>query len=174
MLSLASLRLIHQGVFAITTAATEKPDTKKFEIEVPAAEKQTMVHGSCHCGAVKFEASVDLSKGVSRCNCSICAKVAQAGASIKPSQFKLLSGESDLGSYAWGGKISTRYFCKHCGIHVFGRGFLEVLGGDFVSVNFNTLDDVDVMELPLTHWDGRHNNWMAGPRPTPWPRVRKE
>jgi hypothetical protein len=65
--------------------------------------------------------------------------------------------------------MSTRYFCKICGVHCFGRGFLEMLGGDFVSVNFNTLDGVDVNQLELLHWDGRHNNWQAGARKTPWP-----
>ena len=23
--------------------------------------------------------------------------------------------------------------------------------------------------LALVHFDGRHDNWMAGPRPAPWP-----
>ena len=41
-----------------------------------------------------------------------------------------------------------RYFCKHCGIHCFGRGHLEVLGGDYVSINLNTLDDVDLGARP--------------------------
>jgi hypothetical protein len=124
--------------------------------------------GSCHCKAVRFEVRVDASKA-SRCNCSICAKVSQLGAIVKPEAFTLLSDESALGTYAWGGKVSTRFFCKQCGIHCFGRGHLKELGGDFVSVNVNCLDDVELGEVKVTYWDGRHDNWQAGTREVPWP-----
>ena len=49
------------------------------------------------------------------------------------------------------------------------RGHLEQLGGDYVSVAINTLDDVDLCDVQIAHWDGRNNNWAAGPRATPWP-----
>ena len=124
--------------------------------------------GSCHCGAVRFEAELSLDN-LSKCNCSICTKINGAGAFAKPQGFRLLAGEQALGGYAWGAQISTRHFCKHCGVHCFGRGHLAELGGDFVSVNANTLDDVDPNTVPLVHWDGRHDNWHAGPRDTPWP-----
>jgi hypothetical protein len=96
-------------------------------------------------------------------------KIAQTGVIVKPSAFRLLAGEESLGRYAWGMKVSTRHFCKYCGVHCFGAGHLEELGGDFVSPNLNCLDAFDVNELALVHWDGRHDNWMAGPRSTPWP-----
>ena len=42
-------------------------------------------------------------------------------------------------------------------------------GGDFVAVNLSCLDDFDLGRVQLTCWDGRHNNWQAGQRATPWP-----
>ena len=124
--------------------------------------------GSCHCQKVRFEIAVDATHG-SRCNCSICTKTAILGAIAKPEDLVVLAGESELGTYAWGAKIATRYFCKSCGVHCFGRGHLAELGGDYVSVNVNTLDDVDPNDVKVVHWDGRHDNWHAGPRDAPWP-----
>ncbi len=124
--------------------------------------------GSCHCGAVKFEVQMDTTAG-SRCNCTVCTKVGALGGIVKPEAFRLLSDESTLSFYEWGGKTAKRYFCKTCGVSCFSRGYLEQIGGAYVSVNFNALDDVDPAQVKVTHWDGRHNNWQGGARETPWP-----
>jgi hypothetical protein len=129
----------------------------------------TKMHtGSCHCGAVRFEVDTDLAQ-VTRCNCSICTKTAITGTQVKPAQFRLLAGEAQLGAYEFGHRVAKRYFCTTCGVHCFGKGHLEVLGGDFVSINVNTLDDVELGELRPLYWDGRHDNWAAGARDTPYP-----
>ena len=130
---------------------------------------QPMKHqGSCHCGAVRFEVEVDATSG-SRCNCSVCTKVAGLNAVTKPSAFVLSTGEASLTAYEWGGRIGKRYFCKECGVTCFGRGHLAELGGDYVSVNLNCLNDIDPKDVSVVYWDGRHDNWEAGPRDTPWP-----
>jgi hypothetical protein len=125
--------------------------------------------GSCHCGAVRFRVAADLDKGGSRCNCSICTKVSQLGGIVKPEAFQLVSSEEHLSSYEWASRTSTRYLCKHCGVHCFARGNLPQLGGAYVSVNYNCLDGVELSDLNVIYWDGRHNNWQAGPRDRPWP-----
>lgn len=124
--------------------------------------------GSCHCGKVRYEAECDLSKGT-QCNCTVCTKLAQLGVIIEPEAFQLLQGEDEVSSYEWGQKVGKRFFCKHCGVYCYGTGHLEYLGGAYVSINLNTLDDVDPWALPRKHFDGRHDNWMAGMRDTPWP-----
>jgi hypothetical protein len=145
---------------AMGTSNSEQPGTNGH------AKKHV---GGCHCGAVRFDVAIDASSTASRCNCSICTKVAQTSSIVKPSAFALRTGDVMLGEYAWGGKTGTRYFCKQCGIHCFLRGHLAELGGDYVSVNLNCLDDVDPNSLKVVYWDGRHDNWEAGPRDTPWP-----
>jgi hypothetical protein len=125
--------------------------------------------GSCHCGAVRFEVELDAELRGSRCNCSICTRTAVTSAIVKPSAFTLLTPEAELGSYAWGAKISTRSFCRHCGVHCFGKGHLAEVGGDYVAVNLNCVDELDVSTIPVMYWDGRHNNWQSGPSDKPWP-----
>jgi hypothetical protein len=124
--------------------------------------------GGCHCGAVRFEAALPDRPG-SRCNCSVCTKTSVTSGMVKPADFSLLAGEDQLRSYEWGAKISRRFFCGRCGVHCFGRGYLEEIGGDYVAVNLNCLDGFDPAEAQVIYWDGRHDNWQAGPRPTPWP-----
>jgi hypothetical protein len=125
--------------------------------------------GSCHCGAVRYTVSIDETAKPSRCNCTICTKAGAIGCIVKPSAFELLAGEGETAFYEWGGKVARRHFCKTCGVFCFSRGFLEVLGGDFASINMNTLDDLDPSQVKVVYWDGRHDNWQAGPRDTPWP-----
>ena len=114
-------------------------------------------HGSCHCGAVKYKARMDLST-IAQCNCSICSKKGSLHHRIAPEDFELISGEDDLTLYQFDSKEARHLFCKHCGIYSFSHPRLDP---SMVSVNVRTLDDFDAQtaEYDLKQFDGQ--NWEA-------------
>lgn len=125
-------------------------------------------HGSCHCGAVRFEADIDLGQGTLRCNCSICGKTRFWPAIVPPQAFRLLSGAADLQLYQFQRKVDGHPFCRHCGVRAFGTG-VSPRRGAFYAVNLSCLDDVSEQELaaaPITYVDGRNDNWHVAPAHT--------
>ena len=116
-------------------------------------------HGSCHCGAVRFEADIDLAQPTYRCNCSICRRTRFWPAAVLPDAFRLLSGEGDLVEYLFNTRKNHHYFCRHCGVRAFGMGNSPEFGHMY-GVNLGCLDDVTDAELataPITYVDGRND-----------------
>ena len=79
----------------------------------------SLLKGSCHCGAVKFEVSTPVVPA-SRCNCSLCRR---KGALMSPpfhaSQLKIVQGEDALTLYQFNTGVAKHFFCRHCGIYPF-------------------------------------------------------
>ncbi|TFW36145.1 GFA family protein [Massilia horti] len=122
-------------------------------------------HGSCHCGAVRFEADIDMSLGTIKCNCTICTKMRFWGAQVGPDAFRLLEGKEELGEYRYHSMRDGHFFCKRCGIHTFSTGDSPRMG-PFYAVFVACLDDLPVDELmgaPVRVLDGRNDNWATAP-----------
>jgi hypothetical protein len=124
--------------------------------------------GSCHCGAIRYEADIDLEEGTGRCNCSVCAKRRFWGTTIRPEQFRLLTAPETLGDYQFNTNSVHHHFCRTCGTPLFGMGYIEEVGGSFYSVSLATLEnaEADLVEAPVKFMDGANNNWWNTPAET--------
>ena len=121
--------------------------------------------GRCHCGAVTFEAELDLTQSTYRCNCSICRRTRFWPAVAREGDFRLLSGESELTQYLFNTRKNQHYFCKHCGVRAFGIG-TDTPIGRMVGVNLGCLEDVTeeaLSGLQITYVDGRSDRWQSSP-----------
>ncbi len=121
--------------------------------------------GSCHCGAVKFEAELDLEQSTYRCNCSICRRNRFWPAVAREGGFRLLSGETELTQYLFNTKKNQHYFCKHCGVRPFGVG-TDTPIGKMYGVNLGCLTGIseeELSRLPITYVDGLHDKWQSAP-----------
>ena len=118
---------------------------------VSAVETQT---GGCHCGAVRFQARVDLELPVISCNCSMCGRSGTLLTFIPAADFTLLSGETALTDYQFNKHVIHHNFCTVCGIKSFARG-KNRQGEDMIAINARCLDGVDVQKLNVTLFDGK-------------------
>ncbi len=124
-------------------------------------------HGQCHCGAVAFEADLELSQGTARCNCSFCGPARSWVAAGKPEDLRVTRGADRLGRYPATGPGKEHCFCATCGIRLFSRGDVEGLG-PFLTVQVMSLQDAgeDLFAGPVTFQDGLHDNWWNAPEDT--------
>lgn len=127
--------------------------------------------GSCRCGAVTFEADVDLSKGTTKCNCSLCWKQRMWRVAPGPDGFRLKSGEASLGDFSKSGDWGEGHhrFCSTCGVVTHSHGVIEAMGGPFLTVQVSTFDDMPIEDLiaaPVTYMNGRDDDWGHAPAET--------
>ena len=130
--------------------------------------------GSCHCGAVAFEAKIDFDKGTTRCNCSLCTKSRFWFAIVAPEEFEVERGDDQLTDYAWipPGKSEShlRYrFCRTCGVRTFAEGN----DAKFYAVSIAALDGIEqdadqlAQDLEIQRRPSRRPEARAGRHPPP-------
>ena len=122
--------------------------------------------GSCHCGAVRFEADLDLEQPTYRCNCSICRRNRFWAAVARPESFRLLSGKHALTEYRFHTKKNQHFFCRTCGVRAFGVGNDTPIGKMY-GVNIGCLEGVTeeaLAKIPITYVDGLNDRGGEAPR----------
>lgn len=136
---------------------------------------EKIYHGSCHCGAIRFEADVDLDQGIRKCNCSFCWRLGYRKALIPYGALRIVQGKDGMRDYQatpskWPKGDINHYLCANCGTHTFSRGYLEKeMGGDFWAVNVACLDDATEEELaaaPVIFEDGKRDRQDRAPKVT--------
>ena len=126
---------------------------------------QKTYRASCHCGQVTMDVDLDLSQPSFRCNCSVCKRSRFWPAVARPDDVRAITGEAELTKYVFGSKKNHHYFCKNCGVRVFGIGNDTPIGKMY-GVNIGCLEGVSEEELsaiPITYVDGMHDRWDAKP-----------
>ena len=113
----------------------------------------TSYKGGCHCGRVRYEVTLDMSKPVLACNCSMCSKKGTLLTFAPAGDFKLQAGEDGLTSYHFNKKVIDHLFCSTCGVTSFARG-KKPDGTAMVAVNARCLDGVDPQKLEVKLVDG--------------------
>jgi hypothetical protein len=123
--------------------------------------------GSCHCGAVRIEADLDISAGTYKCNCTICAKARLWAVSVAPESFRLIAGEGDLADYRGKNPVAHHFFCRRCGVRPFQRVDTPNMSGRiYYNINLACLDGIDIDELmaaPVAYFDGLNDAWDVQP-----------
>ena len=109
--------------------------------------------GSCHCGKVRYEVEGEVD-GALACNCSMCSRRGSLLWFVPREMLKLLTDESDLGTYLFNKHVIQHRFCPACGIHAFGEA-PRPDGQRMAAVNLRTLEDFDLDKVPVKHFDGR-------------------
>lgn len=115
--------------------------------------------GSCHCGAVRFKADIDLAQPTYRCNCSICSRTRFWPAIVTPERFRLIDGADRMKTYRFNSMKNEHRFCETCGVRPFGIGTTPD-GTQIYGVNIGCLEGVSPDELaaaPIIYIDGLHD-----------------
>ena len=121
--------------------------------------------GSCHCGAVRFEADLDLDQPTYRCNCSICRRTRFWPAIAREGGLRVLAGQEELTEYLFNTRKNQHFFCRHCGVRPFGVGN-ETPMGKMYGVNIGCLEGVseeELSRLAIVRVDGLHDRWQQAP-----------
>jgi hypothetical protein len=110
--------------------------------------------GGCQCGKVRYEVDMDIAEVIA-CNCSRCRRLGSLLAFAPVTQFRLLSGDTDLASYEFNRQLIHHKFCSTCGIQSFAIGKNPKTGAEMAAINVRCLDNLDADAFKVRKVDGK-------------------
>lgn len=111
-----------------------------------------ILSGGCHCGLVRWEASVPEGPiALDDCNCSICHMTGYLHLIVPETKFRLIDGKRDTTTYRFGTGKARHIFCSQCGIKSFYKPRSHP---DGISLNWRCVDDAGDYETVVTPFDG--------------------
>jgi hypothetical protein len=109
--------------------------------------------GSCHCGKVAFEVEGRLDNALS-CNCSMCQRKGSLLWFVPRENLHLLTPEAEIRTYTFNKHVIKHHFCPICGMHPYGEG-VDAKGNHMAAINIRCLENIELAEIPVKHYDGR-------------------
>ena len=80
------------------------------------------VDGACHCGTVRFRATLtDGLRTARRCNCSFCRMRGAVAVSAPLDGLAITAGADALSTYQFNTRMARYYFCSVCSIYTHHR-----------------------------------------------------
>ncbi|AOS97092.1 Glutathione-dependent formaldehyde-activating enzyme [Microbulbifer aggregans] len=114
------------------------------------------LRGGCHCGAVRFRATMMTNAGQApvahECNCSMCQMVGFQHLIVAAENFELLQGSDALSCYTFNTGVAKHYFCRHCGVKSY---YVPRSNPDGYSINLRCLDEIPE-GTRIEPFDGQH------------------
>ena len=112
-----------------------------------------MLHGSCHCGSVKWNWTHEvLPEGATACNCTVCRRYGALWIYDFEGQGITVSGPSQ--SYIRGKSVEF-HFCPKCGCVAFWRGqHLTPEGSRRIAVNLRLSEPEPIARVPIDQFEG--------------------
>lgn len=108
------------------------------------------ITGTCHCGAVSFNA-VPNGRFLVECNCSICRKLGAIWLHGPPADLTIDAPEGATITYSWGEKGIAFHSCATCGCTTH---WSSNTGNGRAAVNIRLANPVVMAAMPLRHFDG--------------------
>ncbi len=112
----------------------------------------TMLEGSCHCGAVRIQVARK-PRRLTSCNCSICSRYNTLWAYYDRSQVTIKARQDAKASYCWGDRQLRFVRCATCGCVTHWEP-VDWSNGGRMGVNMRNFDPATIDSVRVRRLDG--------------------